>query len=147
MGWGLGGESTRRLPHGRLIGNLMARVTTLVSTSARLALTRLMDLPTVSAVRSTIEEYGQGGSSSREAASLRDFGDKPLVVLTAGIGHDADAAAAQDALANLSTASDHRVIDGLDHLGMITDEDGALATTGAILDVVSSLRTAQPLTD
>lgn len=98
-------------------------------------------------VRSTIEEYGQGGSSTREAASLRDFAGKPLVVLTAGIGHDADALFAQVALATLSTASAHRVIDEVDHLGMIADESGADATSRAILDVVASIRTAAPLTD
>jgi pimeloyl-ACP methyl ester carboxylesterase len=139
-------SATRAAPADGASSDLRERVTTLVSTSARLGLTRLMDLPTVSAVRSTIDEYGLGGSSSREAASLRDFGDKPLVVLTAGIGHDADDAAAQDALAALSTVSDHRVIDGVDHLGMITDPNGAAATTRAILDVVSSIRTATPLT-
>ncbi|WP_315092803.1 alpha/beta hydrolase [uncultured Cellulomonas sp.] len=127
--------------------DLANRAVTLVSTSARLGLTRLIDQPTPSDVRSTIEEYGQGGSSTREAASLRDFAGKPLVVLTAGIGHDADALVAQDALATLSTASAHRVIDDVDHLGMIADENGADATTRAILDVVTSIRAAVPLTD
>ncbi len=123
------------------------RVATLVSASARLGVTRLIDQPTPSAVRSTIEEYGQGGSSTREAGWLRDFAGKPLVVLTAGIGHDADESAAQDALATLSTASVHRVIQGVDHLGMIADEDGAAATTRAVLDVVGSIQTAVPLID
>lgn len=123
------------------------RVATLVSASARLGLTRLIGLPTPSAVRSTIEEYGQGGSSTREAAALRDFAGKPLVVMTAGVGHDADESAAHDALATLSTGSVHRVIDGVDHMGMIVDEDGAAATTRAILDIVGSIRTAAPLTD
>jgi pimeloyl-ACP methyl ester carboxylesterase len=127
--------------------DLMDRVVTLVSATARLGLTRLIGQPTPGDVRSTIEEYGQGGSSTREAGSLRDFGGNPLVVLTAGIGHDADDSAAQDALATLSTAGVHRVIPGVDHLGMIADENGAHATTRAILDVVASIRNAAPLTD
>lgn len=127
--------------------DLADRVVTLVSASARLGLTRLVDQPTPTDVRSTIDEYSQGGPSTREAASLRDFAGKPLVVLTAGVGHDADESAAHDALATLSTGSVHRVIGGVDHMGMIVDEDGAAATTRAILDTVASIRTAAPLTD
>jgi len=123
----------------------MDRVAVLVSTSARLGLTRLVGQPTPSDVRSTIEEYALGGASAREAAAMDDFAGKPLVVLEAGVGHDADDSAAQDALATLSTDSVHRVVDGVDHLGMVLDRDGAAATSRAILDVVSSARTSLPL--
>ncbi|GEL97311.1 alpha/beta hydrolase [Cellulomonas terrae] len=142
-----GASQTATVTDGGGSSDLADRVVTLVSTSARLGITRLIGLPTPSAVRSTIEEYGQGGSSTREAASLRDFAGKPLVVLTAGVGHDPGESAAHEALATLSTGSVHRVIDGVDHMGMIVDEDGAAATTRAILDVVASIRTAVPLTD
>ena len=47
-------------------------------------------------------------------------------------------------IVTLSTDSVHRVIEGTDHAGMISEEGGA-ATTRAILDVVSSVRTARPL--
>lgn len=140
-------DATATAPHDVGSTDPTDRVVTLVSASARLGLTRLIGLPTPSAVRSTIEEYGQGGSSTREAAALRDFAGKPLVVLTAGVGHDADESAAHDALATLSTGSVHRVIGGVDHMGMIVDEDGAAATTRAILDVIASIRTAASLTD
>jgi hypothetical protein len=80
-----------------------------------------------------------------EAAALDDFADKPLVVLTAGIGSDATHSAAQNELATLSTNSAHRVIVGADHEALIGDEDGAANTTQAILDVVSSVRSAAPL--
>jgi hypothetical protein len=76
-----------------------------------------------------------------EAASLRDFADKPLIVLTAGTGSAADWLAKQETLAALSTDSVHRVISGTDHMGMIADARGAAATTRAITDVVSSVRT------
>jgi pimeloyl-ACP methyl ester carboxylesterase len=125
--------------------DLSGRVSALISTSARLGLGRLVGVPTASALRSTIDEYAQTNSSVEQAASLRDFADKPLVVLTAGIGSDADWSANQNALATLSTDSLHRVIKGVDHPAMITDEKGAAATTRAILDVVSSVRTARPL--
>ena len=65
-------------------------------------------------------------ASTEQAAALRDFADKPLIVLTAGSGHDAAWSAAQNRMARLSTNSVHRVIAG--------------ATTQAILDVVSSVR-------
>jgi pimeloyl-ACP methyl ester carboxylesterase len=125
--------------------DLSGRVSALVSTSARLCLGRLVGVPTASALRSTIDEYVQANSSVEQAASLRDFGDKPLVVLTAGIGSDVGWSAKQDALAKLSTDSLHRVIEGADHAALIADEKGAAATTRAILDVVSSVRTARPL--
>jgi pimeloyl-ACP methyl ester carboxylesterase len=125
--------------------DLTGRVAALLSTSARFGLGRLVGQPTASDLRSTIDEYGQGNSSVEEAASLRNFADKPLVVLTAGIGHDAGWLAKQNALATLSTDSVHRVIKGVDHGGLIGDGKGAAATTGAILDVVSSVQSAQPL--
>ena len=141
----------------------MGRVSALVSTSARLGLGRLYgqlasgSLPpqsqdevrasvaTAGNLRSTIDEYVQANASMQQAASLRDFADKPLVVLTAGSGSDAAHSAAQNDLATLSTNSVHRVIDGATHEALIADEEDAAATTQAILDVVSSVRSAGPL--
>ncbi|MBX9243606.1 alpha/beta fold hydrolase [Actinotalea ferrariae] len=123
------------------------RLATLVSVSARLGVTRLLDQPTPDSVRSTIEEYGQGGASAQEAAALRDLADKPLVVLTAAVGQDPADAAAHEDLARLSSNSVHRVVEGTDHGGMITDATGAAATSRAVLDVVTSLRTGQPLAE
>jgi pimeloyl-ACP methyl ester carboxylesterase len=123
--------------------DLTGRAAALVSASARLGLGGLVG--TASHVRSTLDEYAQASSSMQDAASLRDFADKPLIVLTAGTGHDAAWSADQDALAALSTTSIHRVVAGASHAGLITDEEGAVATTRAILDVVTSVRTARPL--
>ena len=72
-------------------------------------------IATASNLRSTIDEYVQASASVKQAASLRDFADKPLVVLTAGSGSDAAWTAAQNDLATLSTNSVHRVIDGATH--------------------------------
>ncbi|MDQ3880753.1 MAG: alpha/beta hydrolase, partial [Chloroflexota bacterium] len=63
----------------------------------------------------------------------------------AGSGSDAEWFAQQDALATLSTDSVHRVVEGVDHVGIVADDDGAAATARAILDVVSSIRTGRPL--
>jgi pimeloyl-ACP methyl ester carboxylesterase len=139
------------------------RVSALASSSARLGLGRLFaklaasglpprsrdevsaKMATASSLRSTIDEYAQASASVEQAASLGDFADKPLVVLTAGIGGDAAHAASQNDLATLSTNSVHRVIDGAAHEALIDDQEGAAATTQAILDVVASVRSGGPL--
>jgi pimeloyl-ACP methyl ester carboxylesterase len=141
----------------------MRRVSALVSTAARLGLARLYaqfaigSLPprsrdevrasvaTASTVRSTIDEYVQAAASVEQAASLGDFADKPLIVLTAGSGHDAAWSAAQNRMATLSTNSVHRIIDGATHEDLIGNEEGAAATTQAILDVVASVRSPRRL--
>jgi hypothetical protein len=84
----------------------------------------------------------QANASGAEAAMLTDFGDKPLVVLTAGAETDATHDAAQNKLARLSTDSSHRVVKGASHAGLIFDEQYAKVTTRAVLDVVSSVRGA-----
>jgi hypothetical protein len=91
-------------------------------------------------LRSTIDEYVQAAASTEQAAALRDLADKPLIVLTAGSGHDAAWSAAQDRMARLSTNSVHRVVDGATHEDLIGNEEDAAATTQAILDVVASVR-------
>ena len=143
--------------------NLMGRTSALASTSARLGLGRLYgntafgslpprpreevraSLATADNLRSAIDEFVQGNASAQEAGALTDFGDKPLIVLTAGIDSKADHIVAQNHLATLSTNSAHRTIDKADHQALIADEQGAATTTQAILDVVSSVRSSQPL--
>jgi pimeloyl-ACP methyl ester carboxylesterase len=138
--------------------DILGRVSALISTSARLGLGRLYgqfdygSLPprsqhearasvaTASQLRSTIDEYVQANSSMEQAASLGDFADKPLVVLTAGSGSAVGWSARQNAMADLSTNSAHRVIDGATHASLVADKEDAAATTQAIVDVVSSVR-------
>jgi pimeloyl-ACP methyl ester carboxylesterase len=143
--------------------DIMRRVSALLSSSARLGLGRLIaqldygSLPpqareearasavTASHLQSTIDEYIQAGASMDQAASLEDFGDKPLAVLTAGTGSDAAWMATQEDLASLSTNSVHRVIDGATHSDLVLQKDDAAVTSRAILDVVASVRGAGPL--
>jgi pimeloyl-ACP methyl ester carboxylesterase len=142
--------------------DVLGRVSALVSSTARLGLGRLYaqvasgglpprsegevraSVATANNLRSTIDEYVQANASTRKAASLRDFADKPLVVLTAGIGSDATHSAAQNELAALSTNSTHRVIEA-DHEALIGNEQAAAATTQAILDVIQAARSQTPL--
>jgi pimeloyl-ACP methyl ester carboxylesterase len=143
--------------------NGMSRVSALVSTAARLGLARLYaqvdfgSLPprsrdevrasvaTPSTLRSTIDEYLQATASAEQAAALRDFADKPLMVLTAGRGHDAAWSAAQNRMATLSTNSVHRTIAGALHEDLVGNQEDAVATTQAILDVVASVRSQERL--
>ncbi len=53
--------------------------------------------------------------------------------------------ASQDELATSSTNSVHRVVEGATHEALIADEKDSAATTQAILDVVSSIRSAGQL--
>ena len=80
-----------------------------------------------------------------DVATLTDFGDKPLVVLTAGSGSNAAWMAAQDKTATLSTNSVHRIVAGASHPDLILKQADAAVTAQAILDVVSSVRSNQPL--
>ena len=142
--------------------DILRRTSVLASTSARLGVGRLFGLgygslppksadevaakiATSTSLRSTIDEFLQANASEQEAASLVDFGDKPLVVLTAGSGSDADWMADQDQTATLSTNSVHRVVDGAVHADLILVEEDATATAQAIIDVVSAVQNNQPL--
>lgn len=140
-----------------------SRVAALAAAAARVGLVRLVgsfgygDLPpqprdeiraktaTAAYASGWIDEFVQANASGAEAAMLTGFGAKPLVVLTAGAETNPTHDAAQNKLATLSTDSSHRVVTGARHIALITDERYAKATTQAILDVVSSVRTNQPL--
>jgi pimeloyl-ACP methyl ester carboxylesterase len=144
--------------------DILARASVLASTSARLGVGRLIGLgggygtlppqsadevrakiATSTSLRSTIDEFLQANASEHEAATLTNFGDKPLVVLTAGSGSNAAWMAAQDKTATLSTNSVHRVVDGASHPDLILKQADAAVTAQAIIDVVSSVRSNQPL--
>ncbi|MEP7330587.1 MAG: alpha/beta hydrolase [Terracoccus sp.] len=141
----------------------MGRLSALGAASARVGLVRMVGLVGASSYRSLppqaddevlaatataayasgwIDEFVQANASGQEAALLTDFGDKPLVVLTAGAETDATHDAAQAKLAALSTNSSHRTITGAKHVSLIMEKEYAGATTQAVLDVVSSVRNA-----
>jgi pimeloyl-ACP methyl ester carboxylesterase len=150
-------------PGDRTSYDVAGRVSALASSSARVGLGRVFaslsadglpprsgaevsaKMATASSLRSVIDEYVEGSAAARQAAALTDFAGKPLFVLTAGSGHDADETAAQNHLATLSTDSVHRVVAGATHAGLIGEQQDAAATTRAVLDVVSSVRSGAPL--
>ena len=141
----------------------MDRLSALLSSTARFGLMRLIvglssdtlppdsedaeraSLATSEHLRSTIDEYRQGGSSAKEASALTTFDNRPLFVLTAGEGSRPGWMPKQDKLAALSTNSAHHVVADAAHADLAVDERAAAATSQAIRDVVSSVRTGQPL--
>jgi len=100
---------------------------------------------TASDVASFLNEFLEGSIAVRQAASLVDFAGKPLIVITAGSGHDDAWLAAQDKLAALSTNSRHRVVADATHASLVLNETDATAASQAIRDVVASVRTSRPL--
>ena len=67
------------------------------------------------------------------------------MVLTAGVGNAVGWPQKQERLAALSTDSVHRVVDGASHEALVGDAGHAATTSRAILEVVSAVRTGQPL--
>jgi hypothetical protein len=82
-----------------------------------------------------------------QAKALTSLDNTPLVVVTAteSTEKNDEWIDLQGRLAALSTNSDHRVIDAT-HAGLVDDGDSSNASVQAIVDVVRSVRTEQPVT-
>jgi pimeloyl-ACP methyl ester carboxylesterase len=142
---------------------LLTRVTAMLSIPARFGLGRLYgmvafdslpprsrdevraSLSTAANLRSGIDEFVQANTAMVQAGALTDFADKPLVVLTAGVGSDEAHLASQGQLATLSTNSVHRTVEGAVHEALVADQAPAGVTAQAILDVVTAVRTGEPV--
>ena len=96
-------------------------------------------------MKSFLDELSESPTAMRQAASLVDFAAKPLIVVTAGRGHDAEWMAAQAKLATLSTNSEHRVIGDATHESLLLQPTDAAAASKAIRDVITSVRNSSPL--
>ncbi len=104
-------------------------------------------------------EYRALPEAMEQARSTQGLGDKPLAVVSASdhrgammarSGVEAEqsehaAQALQSELANLSSNSTRRVIEGSDHGSVITNQLHAQQTSEEILKVVEAVRTSQPL--
>ncbi|GAA1989813.1 hypothetical protein GCM10009777_26310 [Microbacterium pumilum] len=123
---------------------VMDRVFALLSSPAQLGLGHLFG-GTARDLLSSINEYADAADAVQHAASLTDFGDKPLFVLTARVGNDAGWFTAQDRMAALSTDSVHRIVENASHQMLVSDEESAAVTAHAILDVVAAVRSGEPL--
>jgi pimeloyl-ACP methyl ester carboxylesterase len=143
--------------------NVVGRALSVVPTLARLGGVRLVcssgyaSLPaqardeersfcaTPRQVRSFIDEFGASTTAMAQAGALTDLAGKPLAVVTAASGANAEWMAAQEDLATLSSNTIHRVVAGATHGSLVESETDAAAASRAILDVVAAVRTHQPL--
>ena len=98
------------------------------------------DQSTPAAARGARDEVFALPAALQQAQALTSLGDRPLIVVTAGSGQQAGWLEAQDRLPDLSTNSIHRVLPAATHTSLIRGVDAA-ASSQAILDVVSALRT------
>jgi pimeloyl-ACP methyl ester carboxylesterase len=90
-----------------------------------------------------------------EVRATGSLGNIPLVVISANTAWFTKGAPADDArkilndlhgeIAGLSTNSSHRIVDGATHGSLVHDQDDAQAVISAIEDVLTSIRTGQPL--
>ena len=94
---------------------------------------------------SSIEEYAGASTAIRQASALTSLHGKPLIVLTADEGNTDDQwQSKQDRMATLSTDSLHRHANAT-HASLLADEADAAAASQAVRDVVTSIRSGQPL--
>jgi len=154
--------ATSVVPPDRSADDAVSRIAEVASLAGRVGVARLLahtnwaELPPQSRTEirasnsqadwfgSTVDEYLRAGASAREAASLRDFGDKPLFVVTAG-RHPQSWMTEQSELLALSTNSAQEIIEGAAHVDLLITERYAAATAQGIVDVVASVRTDRPL--
>jgi len=102
-------------------------------------------LSTANHNRSLRDELLALPSAMDRARSLTTLGAKPLVVVSAQKDAQTGWLPLQDELALLSTNSDHRVLDDVDHASLTEDEAAAEISSRAVTDVVQSLRSNTPV--
>jgi pimeloyl-ACP methyl ester carboxylesterase len=95
--------------------------------------------------RSVRDEFSMIRTAMGQAAGLSSLGDVPLVVVTAISGAEDDWFPMQDDLATLSTNVDHRLLPDATHASVVENEDAARASSDAVLDVVTAVRTSTPI--
>lgn len=90
-------------------------------------------------------EWSQLPAVFTQAQALTSLGEKPLIVVTAGLGQQAGWPAAQRQLAGLSSNSVQRTVAAADHTALLDNEATSANSSQAIRDVVSAVRTGTPL--
>jgi pimeloyl-ACP methyl ester carboxylesterase len=86
--------------------------------------------------------FAAAADQTRDAGSL---GARPLFVLTAGVDSSPDWRMLQAELPTLSSKSVQRIAGQATHLSLVSTQEGAQATSEAILQVIEAARTGQPL--
>jgi pimeloyl-ACP methyl ester carboxylesterase len=124
--------------------SLLKHVSASMSATARLGLGRLLGASAME-MASFIDEYAVAGRSASQAGELKSLDAKPLFVLTAEQGNSEGWMPRQDAMATLSTNSQHVVVPGATHQSLVDNPTDAAVVSQAIVDVVEATRTGAPL--
>ncbi|MFI5371354.1 MAG: alpha/beta fold hydrolase [Candidatus Eisenbacteria bacterium] len=98
----------------------------------------------------TVRELAAWGPlTNPETRDTHGFGDRPMVVLTAGrsAARWGPWAEMQDEIARLSTDSIHRTVAGATHGSLIADSTHAAVVVESIREVVDAARAGKPLRD
>ncbi len=154
--------ATSAVPSERSGDDAVSRIADVASIAGRIGVARLLahmdwaELPTEARAEirtsnsqpdwfgSTVDEYLRAGPSAREAAVFRDFGDKPLLVVTAGL-HPESWMTQQSKLLALSTNSNQEIVEGAAHIDLLITKRYAAETAKAIIAVIDSYRTGRRL--
>jgi pimeloyl-ACP methyl ester carboxylesterase len=100
--------------------------------------------PSTRQVSTTALELRATPQTTTQTRSLRNLGDKPLAVVSAGT-QETGWLELQDDLATLSTNSMHRVVEGATHTSVVDERSDAQATSAAIVEVVTAVRNGRPV--
>jgi pimeloyl-ACP methyl ester carboxylesterase len=103
------------------------------------------DWSTAGHYRALHDELAQLRTSLTEAQELTSFGDKPLIVVTAGKDAQEGWLPLQDKMALLSSKSIHRLLPDATHSSLIEDQQDSTSASAAIIDVGEALRSGTPL--
>jgi pimeloyl-ACP methyl ester carboxylesterase len=102
-------------------------------------------LATARLARSQRDEWAQAPIAMAEARALTTLGDRPLVVVTAARGAQEGWLPLQRQLTELSTNAVQRIQGDARHMDLLESRDHAAQSSGAIRDVLRSVRAWEPL--
>jgi len=91
------------------------------------------------------EEISAGRAIWTDALKLGDLGDLPLMVISRGLDLDYDWIKYQNELAGLSTDTQHIIVEGANHTGLVFNPDHAQVVSQAILQEVDAAQTGTRL--
>jgi pimeloyl-ACP methyl ester carboxylesterase len=95
--------------------------------------------------RALHDEIAQLRTALTQAQQVTSFGDTPLMVVTAGKGAQNGWLPLQDKMTQLSSNSIHRILADASHSSLIEDHHDSKDAVAAIVDVVHSVRSGDPI--
>lgn len=97
-------------------------------------------LASASHITTAREELAAWDVTAEQVRHTKNLGNRPLVVLSADKGSLPGAHLLQEGLAQLSANSVHRVVNGADHVTIVSHREHALAVVEGIRQVVEAVR-------